>query len=122
VPVVQTPASGAVLEINALRSDLTERLPDYMLPAAFVLLDALSLAASGKLDRKALPAPIPLPEPTSFVPPSSELEQAIARVWRQVLGVHSVGVHDNFFDLGGHSLAMARTNTRRASATPRHEP
>ena len=105
------PASGAVLEINALRYDLAERLPDYMLPEAFVLLDALPLTASGKLERKALPVPPrPSPEPASFVPPSSELEQAITRVWRQVLGLQRVGVHDNFFDLGGHSLAMVRTS------------
>ncbi len=91
---------------NQLRRFLRRKLPDYMVPSAFVLLDALPLTPNGKVDRRALPAPDrfrPEPEET-FVAPRNELELQLTKIWEQVLGTHPVGVRDNFFDLGGHSL------------------
>ncbi|MCL6753071.1 amino acid adenylation domain-containing protein [Nostoc sp. CCCryo 231-06] len=92
--------------INELRRFLKEKLPEYMLPSVFVVLDALPLTANGKVDRRALPVPENLrPELTkTFQPPQSEIEQKIAKIWQELLGVEKIGVDDNFFDLGGHSL------------------
>jgi amino acid adenylation domain-containing protein len=89
-----------------LRSFLQEKLPDYMVPDRFVLLDALPLTPSGKVDRKALPAPDQSrPELESdYVAPRTFVEEIIAGIWAEVLGVEQVGIHDNFFELGGHSL------------------
>ncbi len=91
-----------------LRGWLTARLPAHMVPAAFVALPVLPLTAHGKLDRQALPAP-PTDRPelaTPFAPPRDEVEAAIAAAWAEVLGVERVGIHDGFFDLGGHSLLL----------------
>lgn len=97
---------------------LKERLPDYMIPADFVRLPALPLTANGKLDHAALPLPEAIrPELAStFVAARSEVEQRIAAVWREVLGIDRVGVQDNFFDLGGHSLLLARAQARLQDA------
>ncbi|WP_432080206.1 amino acid adenylation domain-containing protein [Streptomyces sp. WAC 04229] len=86
------------------------RLPDYMVPAAFLALDALPLNANGKVDRRALPAPdrSALGGGAEHVPPRTPTEQALAAIWSQVLGVRQIGVHDRFFDLGGHSLLMIK--------------
>jgi len=93
-----------------LRSFLTERLPQYMIPTAFVHLDALPLTPNGKVDRRALPTPggarPGLHE--ALVAPRNELELELASVWEQVLGVQPIGVRDNFFDWGGHSLLGVR--------------
>jgi acyl carrier protein len=81
-------------------------LPAYMVPSAFVLLDVLPLTSNGKIDHRALLArdqARPTPE-KAFVAPRTPLESLIAEIWQDVLGVDRVGVHDNFFDLGGHSL------------------
>ncbi len=89
-----------------LRAFLKQRLPDYMVPSAFVLLDALPLTPNGKVDRKALPAPAgerPALE-SGYVAPSSPEEELLAGIWVQVLGVKQVGVYDNFFALGGDSI------------------
>jgi amino acid adenylation domain-containing protein len=108
------PADGQVPTTSELRRFLEERLPDYMIPSAFVALEALPLTPNGKVDRRALPAPARVrPElETAYVAPRSRLEQTIAQVWEEVLPVDEVGVHDNFFDLGGHSLLMARVHHR----------
>jgi amino acid adenylation domain-containing protein len=92
--------------VNELRRHLREQLPDYMLPAAFVILPALPLTANGKINRRALPAPEKLrPElETTYTPPHTRAERLIASVWQEVLGLEKVGLHDSFFDLGGHSL------------------
>jgi acyl carrier protein len=104
--------------IPRLRAHLQERLPDYMVPSAFVMLDALPLNANGKVDRRALPAPDTLrPElDESYVAPRSAVEEQVAAVWRQVLGAERVGVHDNFFDLGGHSLIATQVISRLCDA------
>ena len=93
-----------------LRRRLRERLPEPMVPRAFVVLDRLPLTPNGKVDRKALPAPEEAPSVAAdaFVPPRTPTERAIAEIWREVLGVPRVSVYDNFFDLGGHSLLSPR--------------
>jgi len=99
---------------NELRSFLKEKLPDYMVPAAFVFLEAMPLTASGKVNRRALPAPDlgPAAHATEYVAPRTPLEELIAGLWVQVLGVERVGVHDNFFALGGHSLLATQLVSR----------
>ncbi len=99
---------------HQLRQFLRDRLPDYMVPAAFVLLDALPLTANGKIDRKALPAPATSrPElGDGYLAPRNQLEHTIAGIWRDALKLEKVGVHDNFFDLGGHSLLMAQVHSQ----------
>ncbi|MBW4563379.1 MAG: amino acid adenylation domain-containing protein [Mojavia pulchra JT2-VF2] len=98
--------------VESLRSFLKEKLPDYMVPSSFVFLDALPQTPNGKVDRKGLPAPEALRSQldSSYVAPQTEIEQAIASVWQRVLQVEKVGLHDNFFDLGGHSLRMAQVH------------
>ncbi|MEU9835826.1 AMP-binding protein [Streptosporangium sp. NPDC048047] len=94
------------------RSRLRNRLPEHMIPSAWVTLDALPLTANGKLDRAALPEP-ERPEPDRYrVPPRDPVEGRLAAVWEDVLGVTAVGVFDDFFDLGGHSLLALRLATR----------
>jgi acyl carrier protein len=100
--------------LPALRVFLQKRLPNYMMPSAFVLLDSLPLTPNGKLDRRALPDPgHDRPEMAeSFVPPQTEIEKNVAGIWQEVLGVEKVGLHDNFFDLGGHSLLLVQLHTK----------
>jgi acyl carrier protein len=100
--------------VNDLRRFLKERLPDYMLPSAFVLLDDLPLTANGKVDRRALPEPVLSQSVTRkvFTAPQTELEGTIVAIWQEVLGQTRIGIDDNFFDLGGHSLAMIRVQSR----------
>jgi non-ribosomal peptide synthetase component F len=97
-----------------LRAYLKGRLPEYMIPAAFVALDALPLTPNGKLDRRALPAPDRARPETSdgFVAPRNSTEAALAEIWAEVLSVETVGVEDNFFDLGGHSLLVIQVLSR----------
>ena len=97
---------------NELRAFLTEKLPDYMIPSAFTYLDSLPLT-NGKLDRTALPKPSgKRPEFSQpFVAPRSEVEQELVRIWEEVLDVRAIGIDDNFFDLGGHSLLGVRIMT-----------
>ncbi|MGH9895423.1 MAG: non-ribosomal peptide synthetase, partial [bacterium] len=101
-----------------LRGFLKEKLPEYMIPSAFVMLDTLPLTPSGKVDRKALPAPDPSrPEQENlFVAPSTPEQKTIAEIWAQVLNVDRVGIHDNFFDLGGHSLLATQVISRLREA------
>lgn len=96
--------------IGKLQQSLKTKLPAYMIPAVFVPVAEMPLLPSGKVDRKALPAPsLNRPElEEDFVPPSDSLEEKLANIWRQVLGLEQVGVNDNFFNLGGHSLLAVR--------------
>lgn len=89
-----------------LRRFLKKKLPDYMIPSAFVILKALPITPNGKVDRRALPAPdLARPElEKSFVAPRTSTEEVLAAIWAEVLGLKQVGIHDNFFELGGHSL------------------
>jgi len=97
---------------NELRAWLRERLPEYMVPTVFFLLEALPVMPSGKIDRKALLA-LEKADPTiMFVPPRTEVEKELAEIWCGVLGVERIGIHDNFFDLGGHSLLAVQVMSR----------
>ena len=98
----------------ALRNFLRERLPEHMIPSLFVFLDALPLTPHGKVDRRALPAVDRTGGEArrGFVPPRTEVERTITAVWRDVLGLERIGVHDNFFDLGGHSLMLVRLHSK----------
>ncbi len=105
VAYVTAQQSEPALDIEHLRNHLQGTLPDYMVPAAYVQLDALPLTANGKLDRKALPAP----DAQSLISrgyeaPQGEVETLLAAIWADVLTVEQVGRHDHFFELGGHSL------------------
>ncbi|MDT5296661.1 MAG: hypothetical protein QOJ76_3541, partial [Acidobacteriota bacterium] len=97
-----------------LRRFLKERLPDYMLPSAFVVVEAMPLTPNGKLDRRALPAPAPeLPEiDESFVVSQAPVDELLATIWAEVLGVREVRPGDNFFELGGHSLLATKVLSR----------
>ncbi len=95
-----------------LRVFLKTKLPQFMVPSAFVAMEALPRNASGKLDWKALPAPDYQPAPSQFVAPRTSLEQGLAQIWCEVLEIQQVGIHDNFFELGGHSLLAARAVSR----------
>ena len=97
--------------IEELSEFLKKKLPDYMVPSAFVFLDALPLSANGKVDRRALPTQEGLLQKleVSYVAPQTDIEQIIATVWQELLGIEKVGVNDNFFDLGGNSLLLTKT-------------
>ena len=96
--------------VEALRGQLQTQLPDYMVPTAFVKMEAWPLTSNGKLDRKALPAPdaATLSSGRPYVAPRTPIEEVLAAIWIELLGVERVGCHDNFFDLGGHSLMAMR--------------
>jgi aspartate racemase len=95
---------------DELRCFLKQKLPDYMVPSAFIFLDTLPLTPNGKIDQRALPAPDGLrQEPVStFVSPSDDLEIQLTKIWENVLGKKPISVKDNFFDVGGHSLLAVR--------------
>jgi aspartate racemase len=95
-----------------LRQDLASRLPEYMLPSTFTVLEDLPKTASGKVDRRALPALRTLSSDAHLGTPRNRTEEELARMWCEVLNVKAVGIHDNFFDLGGHSLLSTRIIAR----------
>ena len=101
---------------SELRAFLRERLPDYMVPASFVALDALPTTPSGKVDRRALPSPDRLGPEGVYTAPRTPAEETVAAIWRAVLGAGRVGVTDNFFELGGHSLLLPQVMHRLRSA------
>jgi natural product biosynthesis luciferase-like monooxygenase protein len=121
VPFAETAETTPQPTINELRNYLKDKLPEYMIPATFMTLDALPLTSNGKLNRGALPAPEGIrPElEVSFVAPQTETEQTIARVWQEVLGIEKAGIHDNFFDLGGNSLLLVRVHSKLRDALKR---
>jgi len=108
------PKQEAAVSISDLRSFLKERLPIYMVPAVFVLLNALPLTPNGKVDRRALPDPgqLHLEPEVAYVAPRSEVERTIVSAWQEVLQIEKVGVNDNFFDLGGHSLLLIQLQSK----------
>jgi amino acid adenylation domain-containing protein len=104
---------GSSLVTSELRSFLKAKLPEYMMPSAFVVLEKMPRTPNGKLDRNALPTPdIELSVSASFVPPRDTLELQLAHIWEEVLDVYPIGMRDNFFDLGGHSLLAISLMTR----------
>ena len=103
---------GAELSVPLLRAYLKGALPDYMIPAAFVQLDALPISPNGKIDRSALPSPDAVPSEKVFHGPRSPLEEVLAGFWADVLGLPRVDIHDDFFDLGGHSLLATQVVSR----------
>jgi len=112
--------------VSELQGFLKERLPEYMLPSVFVLLDQMPLTPNGKLDRRALPMPAAAHAAAaerSIEAPRSTIEETLAEIWKQVLGVPAVGVHDNFFELGGDSIIsiqiIARANQQGVRLTPK---
>ena len=108
-----TPAGDAEAAVESLRAHLLAALPEYMVPAAYVRLDALPLDPNGKLDRRALPAPADGGYAArAYEAPEGEAESAIAALWCELLDLERVGRHDNFFELGGHSLLAVRAIER----------
>ena len=116
---------GWTASTSELRRFINEHLPEYMVPSAFVMLDKLPSMPNGKVDRRALPAPEgQRPElERTFVAPLTSIEQQLAQIWSQVLGIEQIGVHDNFFDLGGDSIlairVAAKVNQSGLQLTPR---
>jgi amino acid adenylation domain-containing protein len=107
------PEAQATLSPSELREFLKQKLPDYMIPSAFVQLDKFPLTPNGKINRRALPAPNwEEIDRKTFVVPRTEIEVKIAEIWSQVLDVKNMGVDDNFFDLGGHSLLATQVISR----------
>src|SRR5439155_13593980 len=99
-----------------LRALVAQTLPDYMVPAAFVTLEALPLNPNGKLDRRALPAPEFAAAASAYVAPRNDTERMLADIWAQVLRVERVGVEDNFFELGGDSILSIAVVSRARQA------
>ena len=109
---------GAAILTSELRSFLKARIPDYMVPSAFVALDELPLMPNGKVDRKALPDHVPERSglDDSFIGPRTTSEELLAGIWCEVLGLKKVSIHDNFFELGGHSLLAIQVMSRLRNA------
>jgi amino acid adenylation domain-containing protein len=108
--VYVVPTSGTKVSPQELKALLKDRLPEYMIPSRFVVLDALPATPNGKIDRRALPAPDPdeAELPDVFRAPRGATDQLVAAIWANVLGTERVGIEDNFFDLGGHSFLLGR--------------
>jgi amino acid adenylation domain-containing protein len=108
------PEGDRIPSVSELRQYLGEKLPEYMVPGAFVMLEVFPLSPNGKIDRKALPVPElhRLTTGSDYVAPQTDFERTIASIWQSVLHVEKIGINDNFFDLGGHSLRMAQVHSR----------
>ena len=103
------------MEVDQLREHLAARLPEYMVPAAFVIMESLPLTPNGKVDRKALPDP-QFDQSGEYIAPRTPTEEIVASVYAQILSVEQVGIHDNFFHLGGHSLLATQAISRLQQA------
>ncbi|MBN3989152.1 MAG: amino acid adenylation domain-containing protein [Nostoc sp. NMS2] len=109
----QIPTQDVQSFASLLRQFLKEKLPEYMMPRAYVILESLPLTPNGKVDRRALPMPDTISfNNQDYVPPRSQVEELLAQIWAKVLGKEQVGVHDNFFELGGHSLLATQLTSR----------
>jgi acyl-CoA synthetase (AMP-forming)/AMP-acid ligase II len=108
------PAPNRSIAVAGLKSFLQQKLPDFMIPAQFVLLDQLPLSPNGKVDRKRLPDSLPEKrwETSASIPPQTPTQRVLAKIWLAVLKLERIGIHDSFFDLGGHSLLATRVVTR----------
>jgi len=106
--------NGAEVDGAVLRNHLRGKLPEYMVPQHFIALETFPLTPAGKIDRRQLSATFSLGEPSSvgFAPPATETQAALAAIWREVLGYGTLGVNDNFFDIGGHSLLVTQIISR----------
>jgi amino acid adenylation domain-containing protein len=114
------PGRDSAPRISELREYLQEKLPEYMVPAAFVLQEALPLTPSGKVDRRNLPAPEwERQSEKDYVAPQKELEKTIAGIWQQLLQLERVGIDDSFFELGGHSLLIVQAHRQLSDLTDR---
>ncbi|MEM1254716.1 MAG: amino acid adenylation domain-containing protein [Cyanobacteria bacterium P01_H01_bin.21] len=119
------PQKQSDLSVDELRDLLKEKLPDYMVPAAFVRLKELPLTSNGKLDRQALPAleSISSGQTRPFVAPTTDAEKALAEIWAKTLGIEKIGIHDNFFELGGDSILsiqiVSKANQAGLKVTPK---
>jgi acyl carrier protein len=108
------PEGDRAPSVSELRQYLMEKLPEYMVPGAFTVLEKFPLLPNGKIDRKALPVPAAIrPQIESgYVAPQTEIERTITAAWQTALHLEKIGVNDNFFDMGGHSLRMAQVHTK----------
>jgi hypothetical protein len=105
--------AGRHLDSTELRAHLKKVLPEYMVPAAVVVLEELPLTVNGKVDRRALPVPRSGPSSADgYEPPQGSIEQSLASIWEELLQIQRIGREDNFFDLGGHSLLGIKLITR----------
>jgi hypothetical protein len=105
---------GAKADSAALRNHVRGKLPEYMVPQHFIALETFPLTPAGKIDRKQLSATFSLNEPSAagFAPPATETQASLAAIWREVLGYGTLGINDNFFDIGGHSLLVTQVISR----------
>lgn len=103
-----------LLTTEKLRLSLKEKLPDYMVPSIFMLIEAFPMTPNGKIDRKALPIPDKRRQrlATDYSAPADTIEKTLAAIWQEVLKLEQIGVNDNFFDLGGHSLLLAQVKSK----------
>ncbi len=116
-------SEGKQLTSSELRSFLKEKLPDYMIPASFTVLEAFPITPNGKVDRRALPVPSEFNDSTGFVSPRTHAEKILVKIWQDVLRLKQVCIHDNFFELGGDSIIgiqiIARANQAGLKLTPK---
>jgi amino acid adenylation domain-containing protein len=108
------PKSEKAITVTQLRRFLEERLPLYLVPTNFITIDAIPLTSNGKIDRRSLPIPDNLrPElEVTYITPQTDIEKTIADVWQKVLELEKIGIHDNFFEIGGHSLLLIQVNSK----------
>lgn len=106
-------ADEGALDLADLKTQIRKSLPEYMVPSAYVVMEAFPLTVNGKIDKRALPVPDDAAVPKNeYVAPRNETEEALVHIWREVLGLEQVGVRDNFFDIGGHSLLATQVVSR----------
>ncbi|MEA5505981.1 amino acid adenylation domain-containing protein [Halotia wernerae UHCC 0503] len=118
------PQQQSKIDLQELRNFLKQQLSEFMMPSNFIQLKALPLSSNGKIDRKALPAPDKIrPElEVDYTPPQNEVERIIAQIWQEILQIEKVGIYDNFFDLGGHSLLIIKLTSKLQSVFNRTIP